>query len=160
MNLFPAVFKELENGTIEITFGSFPEFTAIAKTKEACYGIAVSNLKSLIITKMKNGEYIPQPFVRMYYENYISLDAMFSIKVCIHNALLERKITVEDFAITIGYDAASVKNWLDPIATSNPDMLQLMFAALGYVFCINPQKSKREEIVGVNEMPVDYLNSN
>lgn len=151
---YPAILKKDVEGRLLVRFPDLPEALTDGGTEEEALREAADALSEALMSRIADGEAIPEPSAVGARQYQVSPDATVALKVALHKALKEKKSTAADLSRMLDIDHKEARRLLDPYEKSKIPRLTEALGALGYsVTTAVYNASKRERILSSPAAP-------
>jgi antitoxin HicB len=151
---YPATLTRDAEGRILVRFRDLPEALTDGETEEDALREGADALSEALMSRMADGEDIPDPSPvgRNHYQ--IAPDATIALKVALYRTLKEKKATPADLSRLLDIDHKEARRLLDPRETSKVPRLADALRAFGYSVTIAIYDAgKRERILSQSGTP-------
>jgi antitoxin HicB len=151
---FPASVTRDSEGCYLVRFPDIPEALTDGATEQEAIHEAADALSEALMSRIADGEVIPDPSPVTRNQFQIAPDATVALKVALHRVLKERKKTAADLSRMMDIDHKEARRLLDPRQNSKVPRLTEALSALGFsVTTAIYDASKRERIVSSPAAP-------
>ena len=148
MNLcYPADIRQYGRGTVGLFFPDVPEAVTAGKSLAEAIDRATDALVVALSVYMDEGRAIPSPSRVRRGQPTICLPPMAALKLAIHDAMTQQRITQAGLAERLGIDGRQVRRILDVDHESKFSQIEAALAALGL-----------RASVGVDKIDVENVN--
>ena len=145
---YPATLTRDAARRFLVRFPDIPEALTDGATEEEALREASDALSEALMSRVVDGEAIPEPSAVGRNQYQIAPDATVALKVALHKALREKSVTVADLSRLLEIDHKEARRLLDPQEKSKVPRLTAALAALGYsVTTAVYDAAKRERIL-------------
>ena len=140
MFTFPAIFSPAEEGGFVITFPDVPEAISQAESKEEGISIARDCLETALEFYIEGSRPIPRPS-SFRGRVAITVSPMSSMKLMIHQAMIEQGIRKSELARQLGCHLPQIDRLLDLNHASKLDQIERALGVLGLRLLVDFQKA-------------------
>ncbi|MGH7088855.1 MAG: type II toxin-antitoxin system HicB family antitoxin [Stellaceae bacterium] len=145
---YPATLTRGSDGRLLVCFRDFPEALTDGETEEDALYEASDALSEALMSRIADGEDVPDPSPVGLNEYQIAPDATVALKVALQSALKEKRATTADLSRLLHVDHKEARRLLDPHEASKVPRLVEALRALGYsVTTAIYDAGKRERIL-------------
>ena len=114
MNLcYPADLRNYRRGTVGLFFPDVPEAATVGKTRTEALDHAADALVVALSAYVDDGRPIPSPSRAKRGQPVVCLPPLAALKLAIHDAMTQQKVTQTALAERLGIDARQVRRILD-----------------------------------------------
>lgn len=132
MNLcYPATIRRYRAGTVGLFFADVPEAVTAGKTLAEAIDHAPDALIVALSAYVEDGRTIPSPSRIKRGQPLICLPPMAALKLAIHDAMTQQRITQTALAERLGVDGRQVRRILDLDHESKFSQIEAALASLG-----------------------------
>ena len=129
---YPATLTRDAAGRFLVRFPDIPEALTDGATEEEALREAADALSEALMSRIADGETIPEPSAVGPDQYQIAPDATVALKVALHKALSEKAVTAAALSRLLEIDHKEARRLLDPKEKSKVPRLTAALAALGY----------------------------
>jgi antitoxin HicB len=141
MNLcYPANVRDYGRGTVGLFFPDVPEAATVGKTLAEAIDRAADALVVALSAYVDEGRAIPSPSRAKRGHPVICLPPLAALKLAIHDAMTQQRITQAQLADRLGIDGRQVRRILDLDHESKFSQIEAAFAALGLRASVSVEK--------------------
>lgn len=145
---YPATLTRDAKGRRLVRFPDLPEALTDGADEEEALREAADALSEALMSRIVDGEPIPDPSPVGRNQYQIAPDATVALKAALHKAMREKKVTAADLSRLLEIDHKEARRLLDPSENSKIPRLTEALSALGYsVMTAVYDASKRERIL-------------
>ncbi len=145
---YPATLTRDAKGRLLVRFPDLPEALTDGATEDEALHEAADALSEALMSRIVDGEAIPDPSPVGRNQYQIAPDATVALKAALHKAMREKKVTAADLSRLLEIDHKEARRLLDPSENSKIPRLTEALSALGYsVMTAVYDASKRERIL-------------
>ncbi|RXZ42722.1 type II toxin-antitoxin system HicB family antitoxin [Crenobacter cavernae] len=130
MLIYPVTLTDEDNG-VSVSFPDVPEALTFGETRDEALREAVDALLTALIIYQDERRAFPLPGALDSGNAAIALPLMGSLKLLLHNAMVEKGWRKADLARATGWAGSQIERALDPRYASKLDALETALAALG-----------------------------
>ena len=141
MNLcYPANVRQYSRGTIGLFFPDVPEAATAGKTLAEAIDRGPDALVVALSAYVDEGRAIPSPSRAKRGHPVVCLPPLAALKLAIHDAMTQQRITQAQLADRLGIDGRQVRRILDLDHESKFSQIEAAFGALGLRASVGVQK--------------------
>jgi antitoxin HicB len=141
MNLcYPANVRDYGRGTVGLFFPDVPEAATAGKTLAEAIDRAADALVVALSAYVDEGRAIPSPSRAKRGHPVVCLPPLAALKLAIHDAMTQQRITQAQMADRLGIDGRQVRRILDLDHESKFSQIEAAFAALGLRASVSVEK--------------------
>jgi len=145
---YPATLTRDAARRFLVRFPDIPEALTDGATEEEALREAADALSEALMSRVADGDTIPDPSAVGRNQYQIAPDATAALKVALHRAIKEKRVTAADLSRLLEIDHKEARRLLDPREKSKVPRLTEALAALGYsVTTAVYDAAKRERIL-------------
>ncbi|HKW55698.1 MAG TPA: type II toxin-antitoxin system HicB family antitoxin [Stellaceae bacterium] len=145
---YPATLTRDAARRFLVRFPDIPEALTDGATEEEALREAADALSEALMSRIADGEAIPEPSPIGRNQYQVAPDATVALKAALNKALKEKRATAADLSRLLDIDHKEARRLLDPRETSKVPRLTAALAALGYsVTTAVYDAAKRERIL-------------
>lgn len=149
MNLcYPADVREYGRGTVGLYFPDVPEAATAGKSLAEAIDRASDALVVALSVYVDEGRTIPSPSRPRRGQPTVCLPPLAALKLSIHNAMTQQRITQAGLAERLGIDGRQVRRILDLDHESKFSQIEAALAALGLRASVGVDKIDGENVNG------------
>lgn len=128
---YPATFTPDTNGSLLVQFPDIPEAITSGKDEAEAMAMAQDCLLSALDFYFDDRRTIPKPSPVQAGQVAVGLDEMASMKVMLHNEMLEKGLRKADLARLLDIPAQHIGRLLNPKQTTRLDLISKAFGVMG-----------------------------
>lgn len=141
MNLcYPADLRKYGRGTVGLFFPDVPEAVTVGKTKTKVLDHAADALVVALSAYVDDGRPIPSPSRAKRGQPMVCLPPLAALKLAIHDAMTQQRITQTALAERLGIDGRQVRRILDLDHESKFSQIEAALALLGLRASVSVEK--------------------
>ncbi len=141
MNLcYPADLRNYGRGTVGLFFPDVPEAATVGKTKTEALDRAADALVVALSAYVDDGRPIPAPSRARRGQPVVCLPPLAALKLAIHDAMTQQKITQTALAGRLGIDGRQVRRILDLDHESKFSQIEAALELLGLRASVSIEK--------------------
>ena len=141
MNLcYPADLRKYGRGTVGLFFPDVPEAVTVGKTKTEVLDHAADALVVALSAYVDDGRPIPSPSRAKRGQPVVCLPPLAALKLAIHDAMTQQRITQTALAERLGIDGRQVRRILDLDHESKFSQIEAALALLGLRASVSVEK--------------------
>ena len=141
MNLcYPADLRKYGRGTVGLFFPDVPEAVTVGKAKTEVLDHAADALVVALSAYVDDGRPIPSPSRAKRGQPVVCLPPLAALKLAIHDAMTQQRITQTALAERLGIDGRQVRRILDLDHESKFSQIEAALALLGLRASVSVEK--------------------
>ena len=145
---YPATLTRDAARRFLVRFPDIPEALTDGATEEEALREAADALSEALMSRIADGENIPDPSPVGRNQYQVAPDATIALKLALHKAIKAKRITAAELSRLLDIDHKEARRLLDPRETSKVPRLTQALAVLGYsVTTAVYDAAKRERIL-------------
>ncbi len=141
MNLcYPADLRNYGRGTVGLFFPDVPEAATVGKTRSEALDHAADALVVALSAYVDDGRPIPSPSRAKRGQPVVCLPPLAALKLAIHDAMTQQKVTQTALAERLGIDGRQVRRILDLDHESKFSQIEAALDLLGLRASVSVEK--------------------
>ena len=142
MNLcYPANVRRYGSGTVGLFFADVPEAATVGKTLTEAIDLGPDALVVALSAYVDDGRAIPSPSRAKRGQPVICLPPLAALKLAIHDAMTQQRVTQVALAERLGVDGRQVRRLLNLDHESKFSQIEAALAVLGLRASVSVEKN-------------------